>query len=193
MPARNGVPDAGQIDARIPPLNDAYHIANDVRAAVKLKLDIGAGNRMNSPSGVTENVNRMRKFTAPQIILRNAFVRNVADARRIADNAIRARCGNCGEQAAVAFVMLIDRGVEPLDLMECTSTDHSFVVIGRRENSDPTGYDAMKWGPDAVICDPWMDDAYPCPLMFVKMADLVKVFAFRSRCRYRTIDGRVPL
>jgi len=193
MAAPFGTPDATQIDARIPKLKDACRIANEVRIAVKTKLDIGVGNFTDTPTWVKEKVDRMRKFTGPQIILPGAFVRYVTDARKVAENAIRARCGNCGEHAAVAFVMLIDRGVEPIDLMECTSTDHSFVVIGRRENSDPGRYDSVKWGPDAVICDPWANEAYPCPQMSAKMAGLVTIFTFRSRCRYRTIEGRGPL
>src|SRR5438105_29150 len=46
-------------------------------------------------------------------------------------------CGNCGEQAAVAFMYLKDAGVRPLDLMAYQDPgDHAFVVIGRVEGSD---------------------------------------------------------
>src|SRR5215475_11169521 len=72
MPAPYGIPDAAEIDARILKLKDAYRIANEVRIAVKTKLSMGAGNRLDSPSGVTENVDRMRKFTAPQVMLPGA-------------------------------------------------------------------------------------------------------------------------
>jgi hypothetical protein len=69
-------------------------------------------------------------------------------------------CGNCGEQAAVAFVYLKDAGVRPLDYMVYKEPgDHAFVVIGRAANSVESDY--TTWGDDAVVCDPWGGNAFP--------------------------------
>jgi hypothetical protein len=69
-------------------------------------------------------------------------------------------CGNCGEQTAVAFMYLKDSGVRPLDYTVSQDPgDHAFVVIGRAQGSDASNY--KTWGGDAVVCDPWGDDAFP--------------------------------
>jgi hypothetical protein len=69
-----------------------------------------------------------------------------------------AGCGNCGEQAAIAFVHLSQLKVRPLDYMARTNADHAFVVIGRKEDSDQSNY--RTWGSDCVICDPWAGAAF---------------------------------
>lgn len=74
--------------------------------------------------------------------------------------------GNCGEQAAVAFVFLHYMGVGPIDIMSRVHADHQFVVIGR------TGLPQkpLEWGLHAVVCDPWMKKAYPAHQIGVYMA-----------------------
>ena len=67
-------------------------------------------------------------------------------------------CGNCGEQAAIAFVFLVDRRVTPIDYMERTNADHAFVVIDRKVGSDVK--DISTWGDTAVVCDPWDEKVY---------------------------------
>jgi hypothetical protein len=67
-------------------------------------------------------------------------------------------CGNCGEQSAVAFVYLRDRGVCPLEYMHFTNHDHAFVVLNRPKNTDESN--PGTWGNDAVVCDPWKGRAY---------------------------------
>lgn len=62
-------------------------------------------------------------------------------------------CGNCGENAALAFTLLKQWNVQPVDLMKCTNMDHLFVVIGMRAGANSGDY--KTWGPDAVVCDPW--------------------------------------
>ena len=80
--------------------------------------------------------------------------------QKIQQLARKSKCGNCYEQAAAAFVLLVRLGVRPLDYMWLTPyqmgiLDHSFVVIGRNPKA-PMGVDSwQKWGPDAVVCDPW--------------------------------------
>jgi hypothetical protein len=72
-----------------------------------------------------------------------------------------AKCGNCYEQAAAAFMLLFRLNVRPLDYMwlapwQLGLLDHSFVVIGRIPKS-PIGVDKWEkdWGKNAVVCDPW--------------------------------------
>lgn len=72
-------------------------------------------------------------------------------------------CGNCGVQSALAFVWLKDRGVRPLDWMERSNPQHLFVVIGRKEGSDPA--DPTTWEETTVICDPWAGEAFVKSIM----------------------------
>lgn len=62
-----------------------------------------------------------------------------------------ARYGNCGENSALAFLLLYDMGVRPIEQFYA-SADHNFVVIGRND-VDPNDYD--RWGEHAVVADPW--------------------------------------
>jgi hypothetical protein len=69
----------------------------------------------------------------------------------------KTECGNCLEQAAVAFMLLYRLGVRPIDYVSLypRHLDHSFVVVGR-VNGSVIGKDAwLNWGPGAVVCDPW--------------------------------------
>lgn len=83
--------------------------------------------------------------------------------------AIKHKAGNCEEQAAVAFNYLRGK-VSPLELVnavddEALGINHQFVVIGREgKSTDPT-----KFGPNAVICDPWDGKAYPASEFRQKM------------------------
>lgn len=76
---------------------------------------------------------------------------------RIARVAMAAGCGNCGEHAAVAFTLLRKWGAGPIDLMQRTTVDHAFVVIGR---TGPVA-DVGAWGAGSAVCDPWDESAYP--------------------------------
>lgn len=68
-------------------------------------------------------------------------------------------CGNCGEQAAIAFMYLLDTlKVEPLDYMVRTNADHAFVVVGRKAGSKES--DFKTWGGDCIVCDPWAGAAF---------------------------------
>jgi hypothetical protein len=65
------------------------------------------------------------------------------------------RCGNCGEQASMAFIYLRDHGIRPLDYYEAEGilTRHAFVIIGLDANIDKTDY--KQWNKNAIMCDPW--------------------------------------
>lgn len=188
-------PDATLIDSRIPKLNDALSLANRIVADVQASLPKGAANKPSSSQTAKECVQRMRTVTVMQLMAAGAFYKLVTDIKTIAESALSKGCGNCGEQAAIAFMMLVDKRVEPLDYMMCAGEgdDHVFVVIGRKENSDVRRFNLQTWGPDAVVCDPWMGKAYPCSAMQTHLAPRTSTFEYASACRFRTIDGRAPL
>lgn len=198
-------PDAKQIDSRIRKLVDARAIADGIVSQVQDKLPRGAGNKPNSSQDTKDCVNRMRAITYKELMAAGTFYKLVCDIKTIADSALSRLCGNCGEQAAIAFMMLVEKKVEPIDYMWCAGEDddHAFVVIGRRENSQVRRYDAGTWGPDAVVCDPWMGKAYDCSDMKTNLAELqpgskpprayTLTFEYASACRYRTVEGQTPL
>ena len=62
-------------------------------------------------------------------------------------------CGNCHEQASLAFAWLIKNRVGPIEIMHFSNADHVFCVLNRSiltkvENPD-------QWNEDSVYCDPW--------------------------------------
>lgn len=73
--------------------------------------------------------------------------------RYVAASGRKAKCGNCGELSALAFIFLYDNGVRPLDWMEIKNGDHNFVLIGRKKTRDIT--DPRTWGARCVVSDPW--------------------------------------
>jgi hypothetical protein len=188
-------PDAKLINSRIPKLVDARTLADSIVSQVQAKLPKGAANKPGSSRVAIECVGRMRSVTVQQLMAAGAFYKLVTDIRTIAESALSKGCGNCGEQAAIAFMMLVDKKVEPIDYMFCAGEgdDHVFVVIGRREGSEVRKYNAQTWGPDAVVCDPWMNKAYPCGEMQTHLAPRTTTFEYASACRYRTVDGHTPL
>lgn len=83
-----------------------------------------------------------------------------AEARIVDLRAKRYKCGNCFEQAVVAFIYLHDiKKLSKIDLVSVIGGDHAFLVIGRAEGSNIN--DNTTWGDDAVICDPWGQCYYP--------------------------------
>jgi hypothetical protein len=87
---------------------------------------------------------------------------NTAYVLRMAESAIRAGAGNCREYCAVAFRYLYTRNILPLDFVSYTRADHAFLVLGRpaKRVGDPNRPTDIRWfeywGPDPVICDPWV-------------------------------------
>jgi len=62
-------------------------------------------------------------------------------------------CGNCGEMAAAAFTLALQKGCPIVEYMTFTNVDHAFCVLGRPATAalaQPTS-----WGSDCWICDPW--------------------------------------
>ena len=121
-------------------------------AHVKRKLPRGAGNRPDGSSDAEACVLWVRE--------------NMVSAKdwvpHLASRAVQYGCGNCGEQAALAFMYLKQQGVRPLDYMNLYDPEgkaiHSFVAI----EFEGEGEESSGWGTHAVICDPWDDSqSYP--------------------------------
>lgn len=75
-------------------------------------------------------------------------------------------CGNCGEQAALAYQWLLEQKVSPLEYMNLARPkDHAFVVLGRVPGSQISN--PSTWGPAAVVCDPWKYKAYPAAVLYL--------------------------
>jgi hypothetical protein len=81
-------------------------------------------------------------------------------------------CGNCAEHAAIAFILLRNRGVRPLEYMFYAAEDHAFVVIGRKADTD-LGRPAS-WGSSAVVCDAYYGKAYPVSRIEAEMGSMAK-------------------
>lgn len=132
---------------------------------VKSKMILGAKNKVKdivrSRGASIDCVDNLRGMATGREseILRlyadNANAGAEREAELNADLAARFGCGNCNEQASLAFIYLRDKGVFPLDLVNKQNDflnygGHSFVVIGRIAKKVKPD----EWGSDAVICDP---------------------------------------
>jgi hypothetical protein len=119
--------------------------AKEAVAHVRRKLPRGAGNRSDGSSDARACV----------LWVRENMVSAADWVPHLAQRAAQYGCGNCGEQAAVAFMYLKGRGVRSLDYMNLNNPNgtaiHSFIVIGfDADNGSSSG-----WGDGAVVCDPW--------------------------------------
>jgi hypothetical protein len=119
---------------------------------VRRQLPRGPGNQPGSPPDGRACVQYLRDTTVCAV----NFI------PRLARRAVEVGCGNCGEQAAVAFMYLLARGARPLDYLSLLGSHghavHAFVVLAFCPEDDTS---SSRWGPDAVICDPWEGRAYP--------------------------------
>lgn len=137
---------------------DYYQNLNWAQKAVrytKESLPTGASNKPFTGIGAVMCVKMMRSAPSP------TKKENKYDyIRSWAARARHFKCGNCAEQAAVAFVYLDDNGIRPIHFMaNLEKGDHGFVVIGREPNSKDG--DTAGWGINAVVCDPWHGKSYP--------------------------------
>src|SRR5437870_5452280 len=125
-------------------LSENLRMAAEAVAYVVQKVSRGSGNQSYSPPDGADCVAYLRGAMPP-----------VDDwVPPLAQRAESLGCGNCGEQAAVAYQFLLGKGVRPLDYMNLYNADgvavHSFVVLDFVGDAGGTS----SWGPDAVICDP---------------------------------------
>jgi len=133
-------------------------------------LSHGAGNKMwdrllsggLNPSRVSNMREVKNKFSGIGEVPEDAKfdLEKLPEVRWIASIAKKAKVGNCGEYAAVAFMFLREiRRVKRLDYMLFARPgDHTWVVIGRALDSDFSDY--KTWGNAAVVCDPWAGVAF---------------------------------
>ena len=97
-----------------------------------------------------------------------------------AEQAKRHGIGNCMEQSCLAFEFL-KKKTPVIDVYKIKSLrmqysnlhdgDHMFVVIGldiKRTSTLLPINEMCLWNRDAVICDPWNNDAYPAYMYTVK-------------------------
>jgi len=57
--------------------------------------------------------------------------------------------------------------------MKLNNGDHAFVLIGKSEGGPTIDEgDLKKWGADAVVCDPWAEEAYVATDIPRKMAGM---------------------
>ena len=106
--------------------------------------------------------------TAQRIVTEVSIARNDGQTiAQLAERAERFRCGNCGEQSAVAMNHLMSLRISPLDYMSLSNGDHTFVVIDRAANS--IDRDPLTWGDTAVVCDPWIRQAYQARELLTRM------------------------
>lgn len=150
-------------------------------AYVKHQLPRGAGNRSDSPPDGRACVQSVR----------DSMVSTTYWIPHLAQRAIQVGCGNCGEQAAVAYVFLQQRGVLPLDYMNLYDPQggavHSFVVIEFAGADDSSS----GWGESAVICDPWDDEqAYAASQIRSNMALWESGSSVRSLFRADALSSR---
>lgn len=135
---------------------------------VQGKMDIGASNKLPNLAasmcvGWGGMSGKMRqdvdKDLASAGILPGSTATPDVWKKRIEVEAYNAKnwgCGNCGEQASIAFMYLLRQlGVRPLDYYEAEGlfSRHAFVIIGRDASTDKTDY--TKWNRGAIMCDPW--------------------------------------
>lgn len=79
--------------------------------------------------------------------------------------------GNCGEQASVAFKWLREFPIGGLVYVNLMGGNHSFVVLCagpavREDDVFRTDKAKMRFGPNAIVCDPWLGGG-----SFFKVAD----------------------
>ncbi|MFJ1267453.1 hypothetical protein ACD661_02660 [Legionella lytica] len=81
----------------------------------------------------------------------------------LAKNAAKHGVGNCMEYIVLVCMFLAEYQTpyalryEALGMMGRGKGDHSFIVLNRLTNSDPS--DLITWGKQATICDPWFNEA----------------------------------
>lgn len=148
---------------------------------VDLKMTIGADNKpwnnfitLFSAESAHDCVarNREQKYQGPRL----------SKLRQAARQAEKSGCGNCGEQTAIAFFYLYDRKIGPLEYINRTQADHSFVVIGRLADSPLDK--PLEWGDDCVICDPWAREVYNLQNVNMKMYGNKSIFKPQVVYRY---------
>ena len=163
-------------------LNENLAAAKQAVAYVASKMRIGASNQMDQYMVWAADEKTM--FTMKNQCLGKVRAATTSSdwelkITQAKDAAEKHGCGNCGEQAAMAFKFLERNGIRPLEFCFRTLDRHEFVMIGRK--ADAIAEKIETWGPDAVICDPWdRMQAYPASQIQVKQFGTGKKDAFAN-------------
>jgi hypothetical protein len=111
-------------------------------------------------ASINQKWTQIRKMQSELKTLGTTTIRQ--DIEITAQASVNTRRGNCDEMSSIAFLWLASTSVRPVELLETgengNGDKHQFVVIGRPGTADLQDPDV--WTKDAVICDPWLDDAY---------------------------------
>lgn len=145
MSLRSNLVHAGKAVASV---NGFLHLGSSTRQSF-----LGRARNPTTQMCIVSQREMQRYCAQSQLMFQPGSARNSVEIECAARMAKVYGCGNCGDMAALAYTLLQQWGVKPLDLMKCTNMDHMFVVIGMRDGADPTDY--RSWGPEAVVCDPW--------------------------------------
>lgn len=149
---------------------DNYVAATNALQHVAQKVPLGAGNKVSDliasglSSGMCVLTSRLIRLGESVVGYQPEWAKGKLNIEILAMDTEKVGCGNCGEQSAVAFVYLKQRGYRPLDWMCISNGDHAFVVIGRASGSKES--QPASWGEAAVVCDPWYKTAYPAQSIF---------------------------
>jgi hypothetical protein len=146
----------------------------------KKKIPLGASNRLGDVwDSRGESITCVGGEKVAEMVMSKVLARmDLLDKiRTIAKMAEDRRCGNCAEQACVAFAYLYDQGVRPLDLMQFANGDHGMVVIGRSEVS----MDSSKWGAECYVADPWLNKWYAGAILNVFWPSMRPVLIYRAK------------
>jgi hypothetical protein len=139
--------------------NENLVSAKEAVRQVQIALPKGAGNKISNlwekgfePAYCVDDMRKARDGDVP--------INTIPNISFVALQATGYKCGNCGEQSALAFMYLLNKGVSPLDIMCVVGRDHNYVVIGRENEDEGEGFGPINWGANAVICDPWYGKFY---------------------------------
>lgn len=102
---------------------------------------------------------KLSSIKLAKIALKNFEKTSFLNQKIIVKKSKKSHTGNCGEYAAMTLKYLRKHTTISAEMVEIIDGDHVFVVIGRLPDSDINDY--RTWGPDAVVCDAWANQAYP--------------------------------
>lgn len=105
------------------------------------------------------------------------------------------KVGNCGEQSYVAFKYLVTKQAPGLEIVDIEGGNHVFVAIGMEattpEKSTGTFIIPPKWGPAAVVCDPWRHEWFRVESVFDWQAKMKRIIAETKELPPEWIDKKV--
>lgn len=144
---------------------------------VKSVMVFGAGNKLSDTIPTlgfsilaTREARKLQDKDLADLKKRKVDVKsyNLGYVESMASSARQMGAGNCGEQAALAFQFLRNKGIRPLDYCRYQNSDHAFVILRSIQKITPTNF--AEWSVDAVLCDPWYNRAEIAGMMATRSA-----------------------